>query len=343
MKFKKFMALALAGVMTFAMAGTVFAEDPNLNVPGETEAAGDGKLSSVTINKTVNVAHGITLPADAITFTAAQIDNADGVTAPAEIADIVTTISGITADNPSGSATIDFSSITKPGEYNFTLTETSPTDKGNDTYGWTIDTASYNVQVLVKSDGAKEYYLTKAGETGKQDAAAFTNTYTKQASPLTISKTVVGDYADLTQGFEFTVTFTETATAPVPQDGFSYKIGDGDAQTVASGGKITLKNGESAVFADIPAGVTVEVTETAVENYETPTIAIKENGTSKTAEGLSSGAVVLGENENSIAFTNTYKKITITGLSVSIAPFIAMFAAVGAAIALYIAAKRRVR
>ena len=40
---------------------------------------------------------------------------------------------------------------------------------------------------------------------------------------------------------------------------------------------------------------------------------------------------------------NTFTNITPTGLAISVAPFVAMFAAVGAAIALYVAAKRRVR
>ena len=81
-------------------------------------------------------------------------------------------------------------------------------------------------------------------------------------------------------------------------------------------------------------------------------IAIKEDGnpTEKhydlketTDAVLTSGTVLIGEGENSITFTNTYTSITPTGLALNIAPFVAMFAAVGAAIALYVAAKRRVR
>ena len=45
-----------------------------------------------------------------------------------------------------------------------------------------------------------------------------------------------------------------------------------------------------------------------------------------------------------VVFTNKFADdITPTGLAISVAPFVAMFAAVGAAIALYVAAKRRVR
>ena len=48
MKFKRFMALALTGVMTLGMASTVFA-DPT----GESEAAGQSPYESVKIEKTV--------------------------------------------------------------------------------------------------------------------------------------------------------------------------------------------------------------------------------------------------------------------------------------------------
>ena len=88
----------------------------------------------------------------------------------------------------------------------------------------------------------------------------------------------------------------------------------------------------------------MNVVETAATDYEAPTINITEDGTTKEAKtGLDSGNVVLGEGNNIIAYTNTYKTITPTGLAISVAPFVAMFAAVGAAIALYVAAKRRVR
>ena len=50
------------------------------------------------------------------------------------------------------------------------------------------------------------------------------------------------------QLFEFTVTFSDGGT-------YSYRVGDGPLQSVASGGKIYLKHGESAVFENIPVGV----------------------------------------------------------------------------------------
>lgn len=330
MKFKRFMALALAGVMTLGMASSV--------------VAADGVQEKVTIKKTVTMADGITtLDTDTATFLVHQIANKDGIAAPASVSDLTPSITGINATNKGGEKEIDFSSVTIPGEYTFELTETAPADKGNAEYGWTKDRSKYYIQVLVKNNNSKEFYITKDGETTKKNSADFTNTYTKKAPDLTVTKKVSGEYADLNQAFEFTVKFTGSTTATVPDSGFPYKIGNGAEQNLTSGGKIYLKNGETATFTNIPAGIKVEVNETKVENYEKPELVIQDANGTRSVENYSTGNILLGDVANKIEFTNNYKPITPTGLAISVAPFVAMFAAVGAAIALYVAAKRRVR
>lgn len=64
------------------------------------------------------------------------------------------------------------------------------------------------------------------------------------------------------QLFEFTVTFSDGGT-------YSYRVDGGALQTVASGGKIYLKHGQTAVFEDLPVGVLYTVVETPQQGYHT--------------------------------------------------------------------------
>ena len=77
---------------------------------------------------------------------------------------------------------------------------------------------------------------------------------------LAIEKQVTGYNADKTKGFDFTVTFSDGGS-------YQYRItggnasGGGDLQSHTSGDKITLKDGQTAVFENIPVGTTYTVTE----------------------------------------------------------------------------------
>lgn len=84
--------------------------------------------------------------------------------------------------------------------------------------------------------------------------------------PLTIKKLVVNaDGTPLTDEqlaleFVFTVTFSDGGA-------YSYRIDGGAPQTVASGGTIKLKHGQTAVFENIPVGVQYKVVETEHPGY----------------------------------------------------------------------------
>lgn len=60
--------------------------------------------------------------------------------------------------------------------------------------------------------------------------------------------------------FTFTVTFSDKRT-------YSYRIDSGKLQELESGGLLTLKHGETAVFENIPTGVIYNITEVPVPNY----------------------------------------------------------------------------
>lgn len=84
--------------------------------------------------------------------------------------------------------------------------------------------------------------------------------------PLTIQKIVQN--ADgtpcrkeqLDTEFTFTVTFSDNGT-------YAYRIDGGKVQELESGGLLTLKHGETAVFENIPTGVIYNITEAPVADY----------------------------------------------------------------------------
>ena len=77
---------------------------------------------------------------------------------------------------------------------------------------------------------------------------------------LEISKEVLGEHADPNKEFTFTVTFSDGGT-------YSYRIDGGEPQELKSGGMLTLKHGQAAVFENLPHEVTYFVTETGTEGY----------------------------------------------------------------------------
>lgn len=243
------------------------------------------------------------------------------------------------------------------GEYTFILSEDDLPAKV-DGYGWTAGAKDgteqgpyYLHMYLDKDKNATWSFTTENEQTETKAEPNFTNQFTKKGgseagvASLVISKTVAnGAYADPATEYEFTVSFEVPDTVPaMPEDGYAYTIegGTGGAIT-ANGGTIKLKDGQSASFANIPAGVTVAITEAKAPNVETVSCKYVSNG-GTAQEGAESVSFLIGEKTNTAEYTNTYTSITPTGLAISVAPFVAMFAAVGAAIALYVAAKRRVR
>ena len=75
---------------------------------------------------------------------------------------------------------------------------------------------------------------------------------------LEIRKTISGAGANAAKEFNFMVTFSGAETAGKP---FAYTVNGTLAGTITDSGVVTLKGGDVAVFAEIPAGVTYNVVE----------------------------------------------------------------------------------
>lgn len=314
-------------------------------------ATGDTtKPDAPSVEKTVKVAEGVTLPNTTFTYTATQVANDDGTAAPAQVGlDPVT----INYDGEKSTSTLtktaafDLRPITKPGEYTYEVKETS----GQSGVGWTYDSQTYYLQVLVNREGQKTYTITKTkGDTTKKETAfKFTNTYSKNTSLSVTKKVTNSTYIDKDQKYTFTATFTDPSTSQIDMTKITVT---GDAQEVSVSGKtitFSLKDGQTANFANVPAGAKVAVEETNTADLK------NKNWKSASFSAISDGAeisqptttdtkisdVLVGENTNSITVANTFQDITVTGVITQIAPFVAMIAIAAGAAALYMVSRRR--
>lgn len=136
----------------------------------------------------------------------------------------------------------------------------------------------------------------------------------EQVGSLDVTKEVKGDGADENATFNFTVTFTHAAAdgddaTPLTQDeanvaGMQLAVNtvDADDVTVNNNGEVTfaLKDGETAHFTNVPAGVNYKVVENTASGYTT------------SYDGNESGTIVFNETM-STTVTNTWHSSAVIG------------------------------
>lgn len=348
---KKLGAFVLAGTMLLSMGTTVFAAEeptvPDVNQNG-----------TVPITKEFEMADGLRTPAATFKFTASP-QTQDAL--PATITN-VTYQAGETGTFKDGKyviskdTAISFTGNWKhAGEYVYTVTETQE-NMTNVTY----DTSSYKLRVYVingtnglEVEKITAQKITAQGASGKTNKILFTNTYTKNDATLTIEKNTEGDYADKTRKFDFEITFTKSPMSD--RTTFTGTIGAQSAEYIAGQTKtFKLADGEQLVFHNLPVGTTYVVRELAAPDGYKPSVTVVENRTTtvnRTAaqEGdaldtLKEGGKnnLVGENENKVTFTNTYKDVAVTGIVMNNLPFILLVAvAIVAFVSLAVIKRRR--
>ena len=341
MKKKILFATAL---MAVAMAMPAYADDAD-NI---------ATLADTTpqVTKHFVMAEGLAVPAETFSFTATAVTS-DAPTATIENISYDTDYSlGQVTDGKyslDNYAEITFGTFPHAGMYEYTVKETT-----GDAEGVTYDTASYdlNVYVVNDTDGTlKAQTVTAEKDGAKQSEIGFTNTYRKNGS-LTISKNTVGDLADKTKDFAFTITFTKSGTEGDNVTSYTGKIGEETAECkVGEETTFYLHDGESLMFDSLPVGTRYVVTEQAAEDGYVPSVSVIENGVQSTtrsaadAEALSSAESgdtnLVGENPNSAIFTNTYDDIPVTGLVLNNLPAVMLIAVSAAALVLLTLCKRR--
>ena len=348
---KKLGAFVLAGTMLLSMGTTVFAA-------GEPTVPDVNQNGTVPITKEFEMADGLRTPAATFKFTATS-QTQDAL--PATITD-VTYQAGETGTLKDGKyviskdTAISFTGNWKhAGEYVYTVTETQE-NMTNVTY----DTSSYKLRVYVingtnglEVEKITAQKITAQGASGKTNKILFTNTYTKNDATLTIEKNTEGDYADKTRKFDFEITFTKSPMSD--RTTFTGTIGAQSAEYIAGQTKtFKLADGEQLVFHNLPVGTTYVVRELAAPDGYKPSVTVVENRTTtvnRTAaqEGdaldtLKEGGKnnLVGENENKVTFTNTYKDVAVTGIVMNNLPFILLVAvAIVAFVSLAVIKRRR--
>ena len=337
-------AAALAAVVVFTMS--------MLLIPSNASAAAD--MADPSVHKIVKVAEGLTIPDTTFTFTATQYDedteedgyqNPDGTTALAHVAldNVTVNFNGETSESTlEKTVQFDLSGITAPGEYTYEVAET---DGGAD--HWTYDTQTYYMQVLVRNDGTKTYTITKTkGDTAaKEGSFHFTNEYKKYAS-LTVKKTVVNPEYEENGKYSFTITFADGKDADkiseLDLSANNPELTKTDQLTYT----FTLANDEELTINGIPAGTKYMISEAKPEskNYVSTKIEQTVNGSDSkitTSELRTINAQVIGEQENTAVYENTYRQVSPTGIIMNIAPYIAMIAIAAGLVALYLISRRR--
>ena len=195
--------------------------------------------------------------------------------------------------------------------------------------------------------------ITAQGANGKTDKILFTNTYAKNDATLTIEKNTEGDYADKTRKFDFEITFTKSPMSD--QTTFTGTIGAQSVEYTAGQTKtFKLADGEKLVFNNLPVGTTYMVKELAATDGYTPKVTVVENKTTtvtnKTVQETEALDTLkengknnlVGENENKVTFTNTYKDVAVTGIVMNNLPFILLVAvAIVAFVSLAVIKRRR--
>ncbi len=196
----------------------------------------------------------------------------------------------------------------------------------------------------------------------------FTNTYVQEAGAgenpknpdptypdngsLKVSKAVVNANGTTTTSdaeFEFTATFAfPTGTDANTLGGI--KDANGSPVKLAEGGTYTfkLKANGNMKFTGVPVGTTITVKESAAKNYKGSAV-ITINGTQLTpvsatkynAELTMVNNEKLGQKQNTVAVTNTYNDVPVTGIIMNTLPYVLMIALCGVALIAFVGFKRR--
>lgn len=203
----------------------------------------------------------------------------------------------------------------------------------------------------------------------------FNNTYVKvstgtpdpvdpvnETAALTIGKEVAGNLGDKTKDFSFSLSLTKASTLNDEQT-YHYYIAEKNGEdwtklsayetankkiTTAAATTFTLKHNQKLVIVDAHAGTKYTVTETGT-TYYVPSAKYVENGGAETTSGIKNAGEslalttkLIGENTNTVAYTNTYSDTnTPTGIIINNLPFILLILIAALGMFCYVAARRR--
>ena len=336
--FKVIKSKAMLAALPAAMICTIAAPASAETVP--TVISGNaGSEVNIPITKVLQLPEGASVPTEAFTFTLEAM-TVGAPTASVSMPGFSGDDSPVESENGiclvEKSAHIEFGGVfPHAGVYEYKVAENQGA-----TEGMTYSADSYTLRLYVANAADGSLYIesvTAEHGDGKAENVSFVNTYTKNSS-LVISKTTVGDYADKTRKFEFSITFDRIGMGNGDTE-VTGNLANGDQLVCKLGEAMTfeLADSEELVFDSLPVGTRYTVTETGAEDDYVPSVQVVENGveggvrTAADADALASaedGATnLVGEGTNSVAFTNTQDDVPLTGILLKNAPFVVAIAA----------------
>lgn len=252
-------------------------------------------------------------------------------------------------------------SITEPGVYTYLIKEESHTNNAGLT--WSNDQSVYRMRVYAENTGGTSLVYTVTVEQIKnRDGQEITS---QKVSKANFTDYIIGEFqlTKQVEGFATQTAFTFNVTPGVLDrykdviqlpSTIQYNVVGKDGSTVKSGqtlslsdgvGQVQLEDGQTAVFTNLPVGTYL----TIVEQFGT-----KEPKSVKTEETRSiTSDVIKGTertkpdvevtNPTKVTYVNTYPEPTPTGVVTSIAPYVTLVVIAGAAIALYVIIRKKMR
>ncbi len=224
--------------------------------------------------------------------------------------------------------------FTKPGTYNFTLTEVKGTNPNivysKDSYTVTVTVAWSDKYPAEKVAEVKSVKVRNAA--GEKADSDFQNTPAANDS-LKVSKTVAGTAANTDDIFSYVLTITGAKG--------SYDVVDQDGKPLAkveagADYKFNLKHGQSIEVKNLPEGAGYTVTEDDDPNYE-ENVAV--NSTDFAKGRVATGTI---EKKNEVAYKNTRGFAADTGITMNTIPaVVAGGVVVAGAVTLVISRRRR--
>lgn len=264
---KKFLSILLALALVLSLGTVAFAAGGEPSTTYEDQG-------TVTLKKIYKLENeSTTSPAETFTFSAVTCDAVEGVgndvtkeNAPLPTVSPVQFEEGTaTTEGKEGTFTITLPEISEyksVGVYTYSFTENTGT-----TAGVEYSTQKIELKVYVLNDGNGSYIrvpsiVTKVGD---KKLESIENTYS--AGSLAVTKSVTGNLGDKQKDFNVTVTFTKPEGKTVNST-ISY-TDETDTETIlptewsgnTATANITLKDGETVTFTNIPYEVTYTVVE----------------------------------------------------------------------------------
>lgn len=359
---KKVLTTGIAAAMVMAMTVPAFAATPTVS-------------SSATIEKDLAIAkQGVATPSATYTFTFAA------VTTGAPSISAKTVSSSSTNTNTNGTVTLntdallsstDISALTAagPGVYEYNLTE-SANFTNTDDKKMTVDSTIYRIRIQVGYDNnalavtaitaqkvATANATSSEEDSDKLSSITFNNTYTEYGNDngdgsdsskgLTISKTIGTTGAeDSSAKFVYKIEFTADSvnsglTSSVSGTTlYTDEACTTEATSVSDSGTYYFKlgNGDSVNF-KLPAGTGYTVTETNGD-YTVATSTVT-NGATAVSGSEAAVTSYVGQNANSVAYTNTKSANPLTGIINNYGGLLALVVIAAAGLVLVMVRRRR--